>query len=330
MNDRQWMANDNDVDHRQSDSKNKGVWDMSNFRKRLAQAGLVAALGLMVLGGGRVALAEGLPPEPEAAAVQNETQSPASFAFPTYYLSAPGTGNVAGSGYADEDIMRYNSGANTWTKVFDGTNAGLPDSADIDALTLIINSGYISFLMSFENPTVVPGLGTLDDSDVARYDTFNGQWSLYLDGSAHGLTTNAEDIDALTFSAGGFLAVSTSGSYAVKNLGGGTTKGTDEDLILLVNPATSEWTKWLDGNSIGLQGANDIRGVSFLRVDDAIVDDARYVVAQAAFTLPNGVAIGANDVAEQVWFQNGSMEYYKKADNTGIGFPKIDAIEVVK
>ena len=100
--------------------------------------------------------------------------------------------------------------------------------------------------------------------------------------------------------------------------------------MLLVDASTHEWTLWQDGTNLGLQGTNDLTAVSFLQVNDATVDDARYVVAQNAFTLPNGVAIGANDVAEQIWFQNGYSDFYKKFDNTTIGFAKIDALEVVK
>lgn len=337
MNNKQWMANDDDLDKVRSNDRRetgRGVWDVKNIRKQLVKLGVVAGLGFMGLWAAPFALAEGAAPMPivveETPAADPAVNATASFAFPTLYVSAPGTGNAGGTGYADEDIMRYQSGTASWSKAFDGTNAGLPDSADIDALTLIINSGYISFLMSFENPTAVPGLGTIDDSDVARYDTWNGQWSLYLDGSAHGLTTNAEDIDALTFTPGGFLSVSTFGSFAVKALGGGTLKGTDEDLFSLIDAGTHEWTLWLDGTTVGLQGTNDINAVSYLRVNDALVDDARYIVGRQAFTLPNGTAIGANDVSEQVWFQNGGMEYYKKFDNNAIGFPQIDALEVVK
>lgn len=340
MNDKQWMANDSDIERvrkeEQTNHKKPGVWDMKSVWKRVMQLGMVAGLGVMALSSGRIVRADGLNVAPapvqivEGTAIDPATEGTASFAFPTVYLSSPDTGNVQGTGYADEDIMRYTSGANTWTKVFDGTTAGLADSADIDALTLIVNSGSISFLMSFEEPAAVPGLGTVDDSDVARYDTWNGDWSLYLDGSAHGLTTNNEDIDALTFTPGGFLSVSTSGGFAVKALGGGTLKGQDEDLFSLVNAVTHEWTLWLDGAAVGLQGTNDIRGVSYLSVNDAVVDDARYLVAQKPFTLPGGVAIGANDVGEQVWFQNGGTDFYKKFDNSTIGFPKIDAIEVVK
>ena len=32
------------------------------------------------------------------------------------------------------------------------------------------------------------------------------------------------------------------------------------------------------------------------------MQSARYIVSTKNFTLPNGTAIGANDVSEQVWF----------------------------
>ena len=253
-----------------------------------------------------------------------------SAAFPTFYFSAPGTGNAAGTGYADEDIMKYASGTSTWTKVFDGTNNGLADSADIDALTLIINSGYISYLMSFDTPQSVPGLGTVDDSDVVRFDTWNSAWSMYLVGSTVGLTTDGEDIDGLTFSAGASLVVSTRGGYSVKNFEGGTMKGNNKDLILLVDKAAGTWTKWLQGSQIGMQSTNNINAVAFVRYDEAIIKEGRYIVGTKPWTLPNGIATGTNDVSEQLWYQNGSSEFFKKLDNETIGFPKIDALEVVK
>ncbi len=317
------------ADNEQKDEQH-GVKIM-NLHKRIRRLAFVlAAVGLMA--GHALVHADYEQPAPALAPTQqigDGIDATGSFAFPTVYVSAPGTGNANGTGYADEDIMKYQSGTGTWSKAFDGTNAGLSDAADIDALTLT-NNGPLIFLMSFDNPVAVPGLGTVDDSDVVAYNTVAGTWTMALDGSEHGLTTNAEDIDGLTFSPGGFLVISTSGSFAVKALGGGTLRGADEDLFSLVNAATDEFTLWLDGTTVGLQGTNDINAVSFLNVDDSVVDSARYIVPKAGFTLPNGLSIGANDVSEQVWFQNGGMEYYKKYDNTGIGFAQIDAIELVK
>lgn len=270
------------------------------------------------------------PAESNAPVADGIGESTNSAAFPSFYFSAPGTGVVAGNGYADEDIMKYNSGTGAWTKAFDGTNNGLPGSADIDALALIINSGYISFLMSFDTPTAVPGLGTADDSDVVRFDTWNGDWSMYLVGSTVGLTTDAEDIDGLTFSSGNFLVVSTRGGYAVKDFEGGTLKGNNKDLILLVDKAAGTWTRWLRGSQVGMQSTNNVNAIAFVRYNEVIIKDGRYIVGTQGWTLPNGTAIGANDVSEQLWFQNGGTDYYKRLDNDTIGFPKIDALEVVK
>lgn len=268
-----------------------------------------------------------LPVDGDRAPVMEET---ASGAFPKFYLSSPDSGNVQGWGYADEDIMLYNSGTNAWSKAFDGTDRGLAGSADIDAVAVIINSGYLSFLMSFEAPAAVPGLGTVDDSDVVRFDTWNNQWSMYLRGSTIGLTTNGEDIDALTFSPGNSLVVSTRGGYTVKNFEGGNMSGNSRDLILLVDKNAGTWTKWLTGNQAGMTSANNLTSAGFVRYNESIIKDGRYLVSQAAWTLPNGTAIGAHDVAEQLWYQNGSTAYFKRLDNSTIGFPKIDALEVVK
>lgn len=306
-----------------------------NIRKLVKQLVVVGAAVMM--GSLSVAHADYEEPAPivsesaaEATQVEGIGDSTNSGAFPTFYFSAPGTGVVAGNGYADEDIMKYNSGPGTWTKAFDGTNNGLPDAADIDALSLIINSGYISFLMSFDTPTAVPGVGTVDDSDVVRFDTWNNAWSLYLSGASVGLTTDAEDIDGLTFSPGGSLVVSTRGGYKVKNFTGGNFSGTNKDLILLVDRAAGTWTKWLQGSQIGMQSTNNINAVAFVRYNEAVIKDGRYIVGTKGWTLPNGTVIGANDVSEQLWYQNSFTDYFKRLDNDSIGFPKVDALEVVK
>lgn len=308
-----------------------------NMQKLVMWVFAAAVFGLMASRGSMHVLAQGSgdpvgdpvaapAPQPE----QGAGESTQSFAFPKVYVSAPVSGNVAGWGYADEDIMVLNTGNGAWSKAFDGTDAGLAASADIDAVATIINSGYLSFLMSFDKPAAVPGLGTVDDSDVVRYDTFNGDWSMYLDGSTVGLTTNGEDIDALTFSPGGYLVLSTTAGFAVKNMEGGTLKGKDEDLLLLVDKNTGDFTLWLKGSTIGLKGTNNIRGASFMPVNDSVVESARYIVAQAGFTLPNGVSIGAGDLSEQVWYQSGYTDYYKRLDASDSGFAQIDAVEVVK
>lgn len=310
----------------------KGTTIMKHIKKLavLAGIGLITSFGVAHAG-----FEEPIPVvviESEANAIETNGigDSTNSAAFPSFYFSAPETGVVGGTGYADEDIMKYASGTGNWTKSFDGTNNGLPDSADIDALAIIASSGYISYLMSFDTPTAVPGQGTVDDSDVVRFDTWNSAWSMYLDGSTVGLTTDGEDIDGLTFSSGPSLVVSTRGGYNVKNFTGGNFSGNNKDLILLVDKAAGTWTKWLQGSQIGLQSTNNINAVAFVRYNEAIIKDGRYIVGTKNWTLPNGTAVGANDVSEQLWYQNGNSDYFKRLDNSTIGFPKVDAVEVVK
>lgn len=307
-----------------------------NIHKRIARLAILAAnVGLMA----SLSVVHADFEEPVPTIVEQVQDTPEligvggvtnSGAFPTFYFSAPETGVVAGNGYADEDIMMYASGTNSWSKVFDGSTNGLPDIADIDALTLIVNSGYVSYLMSFDTPVAVAGLGTVDDSDVVRFDTWSNVWSMYLTGAAIGLTTDAEDIDGLTFSNGPSLVVSTRGNYKVKNFTGGNFSGTNKDLILLVDPAAGTWTKWLQGSQIGMQSTNNINGVAFVRYNEAVMKDGRYIIGTKGWNLPNGVNVGANDVSEQLWYQNGFTDYYNRLDNNNIGFPKIDAVEVMK
>ena len=52
---------------------------------------------------------------------------------------------------------------------------------------------YLSFAAA---PRRVPGLGNVQDEDVVYDDA--GTWSVYFDGTAHGLTSNNLDVDALS------------------------------------------------------------------------------------------------------------------------------------
>jgi len=93
---------------------------------------------------------------------------------------------------ADEDVVYYNNGA--WSLVFDGSTHGLPGSSDIDGLTVV---DATHMYMSFDgNVTIsIPGPDlSVQDEDVVYYDA--GTWSVYFDGTAPGLTSSDEDIDA--------------------------------------------------------------------------------------------------------------------------------------
>lgn len=164
-----------------------------------------------------------------------------------YYLSPKGNVTIDGVTYPDEDVLKYDANTCEWSSIFDGTAAGLPASANVDALAVDGTDLYLSFLAKLN----VPGLGLISDSDVVKYD--GTAFSLYFDGSLYGLSVAAEDVDAIAFDTNGDLLVSTSGSYTVPGL----PKGQDEDLLRVNGGVLGVY---LDGSQNAGLGPEDIVG----------------------------------------------------------------------
>ena len=164
----------------------------------------------------------------------------------------PGAGTVQ-----DEDVASYDEGSGTWALVFDGSDVGL-GAAEIDGLAILPGG---DLLLSFRAPIAVGGLDT-DDSDVVRFTgtggaNTSGTFSMYFDGSAFGLTSNGEDVDAITLDAGGDLVVSTQGGFS-----GTGASGADEDLFLFDG---SSFSQLFDGSDVELGGnsAHDVDAATF-------------------------------------------------------------------
>ncbi|CAN5455552.1 hypothetical protein BH10ACT6_BH10ACT6_13870 [soil metagenome] len=99
---------------------------------------------------------------------------------------------VAGTG-DDADIYRWNGGS-SYTRVIDASAApyNLPANANVDGFVRVDDSHfYLSFVA---DTTTVPVLGAVQDEDVLYYNA--GTWSVYFDGTAHGLTSGNLDVDA--------------------------------------------------------------------------------------------------------------------------------------
>lgn len=109
------------------------------------------------------------------------------------YFSTRGSINPPGvTGTADDsDVYRWNGTA--LTRVYDATTRGVPASANVDGL---VWQDATHVHLSFANAaTALPGVGTVQDEDVVRDAA--GTWSVYFDGTAHGLgTSDALDVDA--------------------------------------------------------------------------------------------------------------------------------------
>lgn len=117
--------------------------------------------------------------------------------FATGGTAVPPGGGKSGSG-DDADVYRWNpsDGGNSYTRVFDASDAGLPTAVTVDAVDL---TDPTHVFLSFSNAdATVPGLGSngVQDEDVVSYS--NGTWSLYFDGTAHGLGGSPDlDVDAV-------------------------------------------------------------------------------------------------------------------------------------
>ncbi len=119
----------------------------------------------------------------------------------TLYFSTVGNTNPprltpGSTGTADNsDIYSVNVTAlprtAPFTRVWDATANGVPSATNVDGYVRV---DATHFYLSFRPDTTLPGLGAVQDEDVV----FNngGTWTNYFDGTAHGLSAPAADIDA--------------------------------------------------------------------------------------------------------------------------------------
>jgi hypothetical protein len=215
-----------------------------------------------------------------------------------FYLSlAQNSAQTVGSvsEVRDEDILSFN-GVN-FELVFDGSAAGLAATVDIDAFDFVDAD---TILISFDK-AVSTGPLKVDDSDIVKFEATSlglnntaGEFSLFLDGSAVGLTTSSENVDAFTLLPDGSLLVSTEGRVKVPDVQGNIRAG-DED-ILVFTPTTpgdyssGAWSLYFDGSNVGIRsGSENIDGL-------AIGSDGEIYLTTTGRFSGDGIAGGGEDI----------------------------------
>ncbi|MDX1948830.1 MAG: S8 family serine peptidase [Pirellulaceae bacterium] len=175
---------------------------------------------------------------------------------PTMVFAVGSSATLGGVSLANEDIVATNG--TLYSKLFDGSDVGLA-SLTIDAFALL---SATEFVFSFTTAATLGGIA-VDDSDLVRFtatslgETTAGAWSLFLDGSDVGLSTDSEDLDAVAILPDGSLLISTSGGFGVSGASGG-----GEDLLRFV-PTTlgattaGKWSLYFDGSDVGLSGSTE-------------------------------------------------------------------------
>src|SRR5690606_32542210 len=149
------------------------------------------------------------------------------------YFSMANNASVGGVSAANEDILALEADGGV-RMIFDGSDVGL-SSRTLAGFSI---TGPNEILMAFTSSTSLPGLGTVDDSDIVRFTATSlgnntaGSFSIYFDGSDVGLTNNNERLSAFHSLPDGRLIISTTGSASVP---GASAAAQD---LLLFNPSS--------------------------------------------------------------------------------------------
>ncbi len=210
-------------------------------------------------------------------------------------FSTLGNVNPAGVAGTADDADLYSFNGSTTTRELDVTalpvSSRLPASANIDGYDRV---DATHFYASFADNTSVPGLGVVQDEDVVYYN--NGAWSVWFDGTSRGLTSAAQDIDAISVS-GDTLYFSTAGNTnPPRTTGGGTAD--DADIYSVSRTATAStvpFTRVWDATANGVPSATNVDG--YVRVDATHF----YLSFRPDTTLPGLGAVQDEDVV----FNNG-------------------------
>lgn len=229
-----------------------------------------------------------------------------------------------GVAFKPSDILRHDP-ATGWSMWFEGADVGI--TKNLTAFE-ILDSGHV--LMSFSTAQQIPGVGKVLPHDIVRFvptalgaDTA-GSFLLELDGSAFGLSTSGEKIDALSATGDGRLALSTMGTAAVNLPDGAVLRGQDED-VLSIDPLTGEWTAWFDGTPIRGLKAEDLNG---LWIDPDTGD--LYISLTNAFNLGGAGSPGVRGNGQDIVRLTPVGDTYEASlwwDGSAAGFPaNIDAL----
>ncbi len=233
--------------------------------------------------------AGGTPPPPPPGPTGNGN---GKVVFSTLGNVNPLNGTTPVPGTAD-DADLYSFDGTTTTRELDVTAlpvGNLPASANIDAYDRV---DATHFYASFADNMRLPGLGVVQDEDVVYYD--NGIWSVWFDGTRQGLTSAAQDIDAISVS-GNTLYFSTAGNTNPPRVtGGGTADDSDiysvnRNTALTAAPNSVPFTRVWDATANGVPSAANVDG--YVRVDATHF----YLSFRPNTTLPGLGAVQDEDV----------------------------------
>jgi uncharacterized repeat protein (TIGR01451 family) len=257
----------------------------------------------------------------------------------TNYVSSSSAGTVDGTDFRDdEDILVYNTLTDTWAMHFDGSDVGL-NGSDINAFHILDDGNDATdddILISVKNQFLPDINGLIDDSDILLFEpsslgtNTSGTFSLFLDGSTVGLTTNSEEIDALTMTPGGRIVISTRGNYKVPKSPSGNLSGKKEDLIVL--NLNNTWQLYFDGSDVALTRSTENVWGAWI---DPVTEDV-YLTTKDEYSVPGfPVHPLSGDQEEIILFTgttgkdtSGTFSLFWNGDDNGFAGERLDGISI--
>jgi len=226
------------------------------------------------------------------------------------YFSTLGSTTVPGVGGTADDADIYSWSGTAYSRVIDASGAGsllgLPGGANVDGFDRVSAAQfYLSFAGNVTIPLPGPDL-TVQDEDVVFYNA--GTWSVYFDGTARGLTSANQDLDAISV-VGGTLYFSTVGNTNPPGVG-----GTADDADIYSWDGTAFARVW-DASANGLAAGANVDG--FVRVDATHF----YLSFSADTTVP---LLGAVQDEDVVYNSNGVWSVYFNGTAHGLAAANLD------
>ena len=222
---------------------------------------------------------------------------------PALTFSTLGNSNPPGAMGTADDADLYQWGGSSYTRLFDASAATLPSSANVDGLDM---TDAKHFYLSFSTDVTLPGLGKVQDEDVVAYN--DGTWSVFFDGTSHGLTASGLDIDAISVF-GQTLYFSTTASVAPPGV-----PGAADDADIYVWDGRAMARVW-DASAAKLPSAANLDGL--VRVDATHF----YVSFATDVTVPGLGAVQDEDVA---LFSAGTWSVYFDGTAHGLTSSNLD------
>ena len=196
------------------------------------------------------------------------------------YFSTLGNTNPPGVGGTadDSDVYRWSGTAHSRSLDLSLAPYRVPTGANVDGLSRV---DATRFYLSFAADTTLPGIGAVQDEDVVYWN--GSAWSVYFNGTAHGLTNANLDLDAISV-VGTTLYFSTLGATNPPGVG-----GTADDADIYRWNGTSFARVW-DATANGVPAAANVDGYDR-------VDGTHFYLSFAADTTVTGVgAIQDEDI----------------------------------